>query len=350
MRLIEEFGSDETQRIEEILDIPETDVYESTTRLDQFRRQVDLMVLAPLRIAWSDWRAKFGFLVVSFFVFMGVVWARYYPQTYYDMAPRFVKPFDSEYTHEVFGLTVWQYPLGTDDVGRPILQRIVNAAPAMLELIVAGAVISVGVAVVIGTAAGYKGGTVDDLLMAVTDVILTIPGLPFVVLIASVIKPEDPFVLGMILAIDNWPGLARALRSQVLTLRQEAYVEASRSMGISVGSILAVDIVPQLMPYILVNAANAGKRVIIEATALYFLGFLESTSPNWGKMMDRAYGVGAITNPDLFYQMLYPMLVLALLSFGLVLLAQGLDQVFNPRLRARHAKTQVEDEEDTANV
>ncbi|MCT9098022.1 ABC transporter permease [Haloarchaeobius sp. HME9146] len=317
-----------------------------------YQQKVEANLVAPLRIAWYDWRAKLGLSIVAFFVFMATIWEPMYDEAYLNYAPSFIKPFDSEYRHYIFGIEqftipvigwtytgIWQYPLGTNEVGQPILMRIVNAAPAMAELVLAGGVVSIGVAVIVGTTAGYKGGRIDDVLMGATDVMMTIPGLPLVLLLAAVFQPSDPFVLGMILAIDNWPGLARSLRSQVLTIRNESYVESSRTMGVSTGGILFKDVIPQLMPYILISAAAAGKRVITEAVGLYFLGFLPQGAPNWGKMMNDAYEMGAITSFDTFYIILWPMLVLAMLSFGLVMLAQGLDKIFNPRLRARHSRS-----------
>ena len=346
MKLTEDISKlDDRPMVEEL--IGDIDPAEDESRLKPTMRFIEGYVLAPGRIAWSDWRARIGIFVVAFFVFMGTVWHRFYPYSYINSAPRLVRPFDDRYTHTVFGIRVWQYPLGTNDNGQGVLQRIVNASPAMLELVLAGAVVSIGLAVIIGIGAGYKGGIVDRVLMSFTDILMVIPGLPLIVMITAIIQPRDPFFLGMLLAIDNWPGLARALRSQVLTMREESYVEASRAMGISTGVILGVDIVPQLMPYILINAAGAGKGVITEAVALYFLGFLPTTQANWGRMLDRAWRFGAIENEQYFYLILWPMVVLAAISFGLVLLAQGLDQIFNPRLRARHIRndSDIEDEE-----
>ncbi|RDZ51339.1 ABC transporter permease [Haloferax sp. Atlit-4N] len=325
------------------------------TRKERYYRLIDAYALVPLRIMWNDWRARLGFSIMAIFVFMATVWSPMYPKVYRNAAPILVRPFNPEYTQYIFrfslggftfnGIEVWRYPLGTDGVGRPLLARIVNAAPDMAQLVFAGAVVSIALAVIIGTAAGYFGGTVDDVLMGLTDIVLTIPGLPLIILLTAIIEPNNMFVLGMLLAIDNWPGLARSLRSQVLTIRQESYVEAARAMGMSKGDILGKDIVPQLMPFIMINAAGAGKGVITEAVGLYFLGFLPGDAPNWGKMMDNAWKGGAIQDPTLFYWMLAPMIVLAGLSFGLVMLAQGMDQLFNPRLRARHAKTVGGDED-----
>ena len=320
------------------------------SRTDRYRKIVDSSLLVPMHIAWNDWRARFGISVLLFYLLMAIVWAPMYDRSYMNAAPKLVRPFDWSYTQKVFGVTVWEYPLGTDQFGRPVLQRIVNATPNMIEFIIAGSVVSIGLAVIIGVTAGYKGGTVDDVLMGLTDIFLTIPGLPLVLLIAAVLQPRDPFIIGMILAIDNWPGLARALRSQVLTIREASYVEASRTMGISLGSILGVEIIPQLMPYILVNAANAGKVVIMEAVGLYFLGFLDSGAANWGRMLNRAYEAGAITDLSLLYLIIAPGIALSLLTFGLILLAQGLDQIFNPRLRARHSHSVGGDEEDVENT
>ena len=342
---------------------------------ERYYRKVDASILASARVAWDDWRTKFGSFAILFFLFMVFVWNGMYRTAYRYSAPPLVRPMNDQYTHQILalddirvpditlldvnfggftlldvnfgGFSVWRYPLGTNQFGQDILQRIVNASPAMAKLVLAGAVISVGIAVVIGTVAGYKGGTVDDILMVLTDVVLTIPGLPLTLMLAAVFRPKDPFILGMILAIDNWPGLARSIRSQVLTTRNESFVEASRAMGVPLGGILSKDIIPPLLPYIFINAARAGKNVINQAVALYFLGFLASDAANWGRMMDRAYRYGALTDLSQFYLILWPMLVLALLSFSLVLLAQGLDKISNPRLRARHAKT-VDDDDVTA--
>lgn len=343
--------TDEGPRIEELVGALEEET--DRNRWEHVARTVDIAVLAPLRIAWNDWRTRFGIGVVLALLFMASVWTSIYQKAFRNSAPVLIKPFSWEFTQQIFGfsvlgfefggVTVWKYPLGTNFYGQDLLRLIVNASPAMVKLILAGSVVSVAIAVLVGSVAGYKGGNVDDMLMGLTDIVLTIPGLPLVILLAAVFEPRDPFILGMILAIDNWPGLARALRSQILTIRNESYVEASRSMGISTPGILRRDVLPQILPYILINAAIAGKSVITEAVGLYFLNFLQVSSGNWGRLMDRAYQNGAITNLDHFYLILWPMLALAMVSFGLILLSQGMDKVVNPRLRARHAKT-TEDE------
>lgn len=310
-----------------------------TSRRERYARTVDRYFLTQARIAWTDWRTRFGIIVLGLFVFTGTVGVHLVPQASINEAETYLTWFQSA-----------EYPLGTDNMGRPIHKQLVHATPAVLKMGLAGAIFAAGVAVVVGTVAGYKGGIVDYLLMLVSDILMVIPGLPLVVVLAAIWQPSDPFEVGVILAIDSWPGLARTIRSQVLTLREESYVEAARSMGVSTRSILQKDIIPQLMPYILINSAQAARGVIFASVALYFLGFLPYSESNWGVMMNDAYATGgALSNPERAAHWLYPpMAALILLSFALVLLSQGLDKVFNPRLRARHSKT-VDDGEDLSN-
>lgn len=305
------------------------DDVQPSTRSQRLYRRLDLYLFAPLRVGLSDWRLPLGGVIVLFFILMGTVGVRIVPE-----------PSLSDGAPSAPALVDWSIPLGTTRLGHGVGKQLVHATPAMLKMALAGAVVSTGLAVVIGIVAGYKGGKTDSVLMTVTDIVMTIPALPLVIILAAVYQPEDPFVVGMILAIDNWPGLARSLRSQVLTIREESYIEAARAMGISTPSVLGRDIAPQLMPYILINSANSARRVIFESVALYFLGFLPFSTFNWGVMMNLAYQEGALVNwGRLGHWLLAPMLTLTAFSFGLIILSQGLDRVFNPQLRARHAKT-----------
>ncbi len=309
---------------------------EASTRRERAYRLYDIYVYAPASIMWNNWRAQVGTFLILFFVAMGTIGVHIYPEPTYGLADPYIGLFES-----------WEYPLGTDRAGRPIDRQIVHATPPMLQMALAGAIFAVGVAVVVGVTSGFKGGKVDRMLMTACDVMICIPGLPLVIVLAAIFEPRSPFVVGVILAIDGWPGLARALRSQVLTIRESGYVEAQRAMAVDQGTIIRKDITPQLMPYILINAAQTMRAVIFESVALYFLGILPFTVTNWGVMMNLAYTQGgALSNLGRAGHWLFaPMLALILFSFGLVLFAQGMDSVFNPRIRARHAKTVTTDEE-----
>ncbi|MFB6194559.1 MAG: ABC transporter permease [Haloplanus sp.] len=305
-----------------------SDVPEPTTG-ERVKRIFDTYVYAPLAVALNDWRAAIGSGIILLFILTSTVGVMVIDPPSVMDGPIFVQPFQS-----------WKYPLGTDVMGQSILEMVVHASPAMLTMILSGALLSVGLGTLIGTVAGYKGGAVDSVLMTITDVVLTIPGLALVIVLAAVYDPSSPVVVGLILGIDNWPRLARTVRSQVLSIREEAFTEASRILGLSQWHILRKDVITNLMPYITVNFANSSRRIIFESVGLYFLGILSvTTSLNWGVMLNTAYNQGNMTDPQQLHWILVPMAVITLVSLGFILFAQGLDRVFNVRLRARHAKT-----------
>nr|WP_227378667.1 ABC transporter permease [Haladaptatus halobius] len=310
--------------IDETIFTQMSNVPEPTAR-EKVERAFERHVYAPGAVLLNDWRALVGATILLGFVVMGTVGVYLVPEPTVMEGPIFVPPF-----------TDWKYPLGTGVMGQSIFKQVVHAAPAMLQMITAGALLSVALGTTIGTVAGYRGGRTDQTLMTVTDTVLTIPGLVLVIVLATIYQPEDPFVVGLILGIDNWPRLARTIRSQVLSIREEAFTEASRIMGLSELHILRRDVISNLMPYISVNFANSARRIIFESVALYFLRILPTSQLNWGVMMADAYTGANLTNPNQIHWLLVPMALLILVSLGFILLAQGLDRVFNVRLRARH--------------
>lgn len=304
------------------------------SRADQYRAMIDEYVVAPGKIIWGDWRAKIGLAITMVFVLAGTVGVWLTPYPHVGTSEELVGPFQS--TENV---------LGTDGMGRDILGQLVHATPAMLEMVTAGAVFAMTLAVVWGVFSGYKGGTVDQVMMAIADVLMTIPGLPLVVVLAAVLADyvTSPWMIGIILVVNAWAGFARALRSEVLKLRHESYVEASRTIGISVPAIIVKDILPNVMPLIVVNFVTTARNVIMASVGLYFLGLLPHTGFNWGVMLNRAYAAGGVYTESLFHWFYAPMVTIVLFSLGLLLLGQGLDRIFNPKIRSRHAK-QTRDE------
>jgi len=297
-------------------------------------RFLDVYVLAPARVASADWRALVGTTIIIAYIFMGTIGVIIVPKPTLGTTEPYLDWFVN-----------WNYPLGSDNLGKPIHGSVVHATPAMLKMALSGAATVTVVATAIGTASGFKGGNVDRVLMMLTDIVLTIPGLPLIILIAAIWMPRDPFLVGFILAIDNWPGLARNIRSQVLSIRESTYVEVDRIMGITTPRILLNDVARPIMPYVFINSANAARGVIFESVGLYFLGLLPFARFNWGVMMNNARQQGAaLSNLSQAGHWLFaPMIVLAVFSFGLIIFAQGMDSVFNPRLRAKFEETTADD-------
>lgn len=311
----------------------------SLTRRERYQLLLDQYLLTPLRITWTDWRARIALFIIGFYLVMGLVaWV-----SRSGLLVIVSEPQPSQGPILIGPGETLAHPLGTTYSGVDVLAQIVHATPAILKMIFAGAVFATSVATIVGTLSGYKGGSVDQMLMTVTDVALTIPGLPLVIVLAGALSSSlsgNPFVIGLLLTVNAWAGLARQIRSQVLTLRDAEYVEASRVMDIPVSKIIVGDIIPNLMPYITMNFVQTARNVIFGSVALYYLGILPYTTVNWGVMMNEAVSrAGATSSPDAVHWLLAPLIAIIGLAFGLTLFAQAADRVFNPRVRARHAKT-----------
>lgn len=304
------------------------------TRKEAIYNQVDRSLISPARIVWSDWRGKLGLIITVIFVAAGTV-GKNYIRPPNDRTERFVQPFEN-----------MAYPLGTNDMGSGLFSAVVYGTDPIVKMVVAGGLFTVIIGTALGAYAGYVGGNSDRVLMTICDIAMTLPGLPLIIVIAAIVNPESPYLVGIIVSINAWGGLGRSIRSEVLSVRDFDYVEASRSMGIYTPTIVMKDILPNILPFVLINLVNAGRRVIFAAVGLYFLGFLPYTSANWGVMLNQAYNNGALLYSNRFHWIMVPMLAIILFSVGLILLSQSLDRVANPRIRAKHAKT-TEDEDLT---
>ncbi|WP_276255955.1 ABC transporter permease [Halomontanus rarus] len=309
--------------------------YEETRR-DRLKKLYDTYVYAPISIIKRDWRARIGFAIVLLYVFTATVGVYLIEPTQVTEGPGLAKPFET-----------WEYPLGTDDMGRDLLSSTVHSTSEILKMILSGGLFTVTLGTTVGALAGYKGGVVDTVLSSITDVFINLPGLPTVMVLALMLPiTGNPYLIGILLTITAWGGLARAIRSQVLTLRQEPFVEAARSMGVPSYEIVFKDIVPHLMPFVVINLTNAARRVIFSAAGLYFLGVLPFTNHNWGVTLNLAYSGGAHYKTGALHWFLMPMIAITGISIGLILLGQSLDRVFNPRVRARHEKKLAESQLD----
>ncbi|MFB6189885.1 MAG: ABC transporter permease, partial [Halapricum sp.] len=284
-------------------------------------------VRKPAIVAWSDGRTRAGLFILGiYFVMALVAILGLYREPSTNQAPRLVGMFQN-----------WHYPLGTTMSGVDLLSLIIHSTPDVLLMVLAGGLWATGIAVIVGTLAGYKGGQVDRVLMSLSDVVMAIPGLPLVIILAVTFNPQNPIVLGILITINYWAGLGRSLRSQVLTIREDNYVEASRTMGVSTPRILLKDVIPNLMPYVTVNFVFAARYVVFASIGLYFLGVLPFSGQNWGVTLNYAYNGGALFSWEAAHWLIVPMVAIMGLSLGLILLGQGMDRVFNPRVRTRLA-------------
>jgi peptide/nickel transport system permease protein len=221
----------------------------------------------------------------------------------------------------------WSRPLGTDEVGRDILSRILHGAritiPAALGVIlVAGAV---GCAV--GATAGYAGGRVDDVLMRVADVVLAFPSIVLAMAITAALGPGlEHAMLAIILVW--WPEFSRLMRGQVLAVKENEYVTAARALGVPAPRILLGHVVPNAFPPVVVKATLDVGNAIILTAALSFIGLgAIPPAPEWGAMI--AAGQAKF---EYWWVATFPGLAILSVVLGLNFLGDGLQDSLNPRL------------------
>ena len=177
------------------------------------------------------------------------------------------------------------HPLGTDYLGRDVLARILYGGRSSLSVGLLVVIVASMIGVPLGAVAGYYGGWVDDLLMRITDIFLAFPPLLLAIAIASALGAS--FTNTMIaIAITWWPWYARLVRAQTLSLREEYFIEAARSIGVSDISIIMRHILPNVMTPVLVQATMDVGSAILTAAALSFIGLgIQPPAPDWGKMI-----------------------------------------------------------------
>ena len=231
-----------------------------------------------------------------------------------------------------------KHPLGTDWAGRDNLLMIIRGTPEVLLVAFLSVIITILVALTVGLVAGYTGGKTDIILMSLADVALTIPAFPLIYVLSFFLKDamKNPFIMACILSITSWAGLSRAIRSQVLSLKESEFVEASRILGLGTFYIIFREILPCMTPYIVANGLLAAVHAIYAQIGLYFLGVLPFSPYNWGLMLNLAFGEkGALygLTTGRICQLLAPIIAICLLEVGLTLTSSGLEKLLNPRLR-----------------
>jgi len=246
---------------------------------------------------------------------------------------RFLAPYSVEDTDllAVWGPPSLAHPLGTDNLGRDTLSRLIVGAQVSLLIALSVLAITLTVGVTFGMLAGYRGGLVDAAVMRVVDVIFAFPELIFAVLLATVLGTGTRTVVAA-LAVVWWPGIARLTRSLVLSLRTALFIDAAVTSGTPRRTIMLRHLLPNVVAPIITRASiGVGFLVTAEAT-LSFLGIgVQEPTPSWGGMIRD--GLSALrTEPQLA---LFSSLALGITIIGFNLLGDGLRDLLDPRARDR---------------
>lgn len=283
--------------------------------------------LGPWQIAWKKFRKNkiaVGGSIIFIAIVLLVIFVPIISGTdvnYYNLANKNLAPSAKHW-------------LGTDAQGRDVFFRLFFGGRISIMVGVISAVITVVVGVVFGGVAGFYGGWVDNILMRFTEIVYSLPFTPMIIALASVMlwTPQDQkmYVISLLIGLLSWPALARLIRGQILSLREQEFMQACEALGLSDRSKIFKHLVPNVLNLIIVNATLTMAGAILTEAGLSFLGMgVVAPTPSWGNLMNLA------RNSDVFQNYPWQWIPAGVMCFLTVisinLFGEGLRDAFDPK-------------------
>jgi peptide/nickel transport system permease protein len=227
----------------------------------------------------------------------------------------------------------WALPFGSDRQGRNLFAVITSGTLLTLRIGLIAGVLGVTVGATLAFVSAYYGGWVDTVLRSIVDVGLTVPNLMVLIVVALMLRQGMTVnVMALVIASLAWLYPARTIRSQVLTLRERAYVEIARLSGVSSPGIIVREILPNLLPYLMASLVGSVSAAILASIGLDVLGLGVFEAPTLGMTLYWVNFTGAVIN-GWWWWWLAPIIVVGILFIALFSISIGLDEIANPRLR-----------------
>jgi len=227
-----------------------------------------------------------------------------------------------------------EYPLGTDRMGRDILAQLIWGTRYSLYVGVLVALIAMPIGVVIGAIAGVKGGIIDELLMGLTNIVLSIPSILLVILIAATLPMgmRTYEIVALVIGVTSWPWLARAIRAQMMSLREREFVYLSRMAGYSDVRIAFADLLPNIATYVFMAFVLFVNGGILGEAGLSLIGVGPSRGITLGVVLYWAATMESVRR-GLWWWFAPAGAMIVLATSSLMIVTTAVDEVFNPRLR-----------------
>lgn len=227
----------------------------------------------------------------------------------------------------------WQYPMGTDDAGRSVLDLVIWGSRISLLVGLMAALVSMVVGAALGILAGYRGGFWDVFLMRFTDWFLVMPFLVLAIVLAAILG-SSLFIVIMVIGLTSWPWTARLVRSQTLSVRERPYVERARGLGAGDRHLIMTHVLPNVFPVIFAQTILSIALAILAESTLSFLGLGDPNRVSWGSILEKAFEAGAPTL-GAWWWIGFPGICIVLVVLAFTMGGTALEEMFNPRLRER---------------
>ena len=272
---------------------------------------------------WTRYRrnraAVLGLGILFTILFMAATAHLFYPEDPFRLVGRPLSgPFENGFL------------LGSDSLGRDVASGIVHGAKTSLLIGLIATLVSIFIGIFFGAFAGYFGGRVDDLLMRITEIFQTIPSFIFAILLVAIMKPSI-FSIVIAIAVVSWPGVARLVRGEFLSLKNREFVQACHTIGMSDLRVMLGEILPNcLSPIIVIGSLMVATAILIES-GLAFLGLGDPNIMSWGFQI----GAGRTMLRSAWWVCTFPGIAILITVLAINLIGEGLNDALNPRLKER---------------
>ncbi|MFP8886304.1 ABC transporter permease [Streptomyces mangrovi] len=249
------------------------------------------------------------------------------------VAGQWLAPHDpSAMSDDVLQPPSWEHPFGTTQTGQDIFSQVLVGTRGVLVVGFVAGFFATLLSVLVGVSSGFLSGIGDEVLSALTNIFLVLPGLPLIIIIASFLPDSGDVIIAVVISLTAWAWGARVLRAQTMSLRARDYVQAARATGESTWRIIVFEILPNLTAVIASGFVGTVIFAVLSEITLAFIGVADISHWNWGTILfwaqsNQALGQGA------WWWFVPAGLCIALLGTALTLINFGIDEFVNPRLR-----------------
>ncbi len=302
---------------------------ETAAAVDE-NKMIKESIEGPWQMAWKRFRknklAMLGGVIILVLIF-GAVFAPV-------LSPYALDDLDYSQVNKPPSAQHW---LGTDQLGRDYFTRMLHGSRVSLQVGVFAVLISVVLGSLVGGIAGYYGGWVDNLCMRIVEIVMSFPFLPLAITVSAVVGARLPaeykmYITMMVIGLLSWTGLARMIRGQILSLREQEFMQAAKALGLSDKRIIIKHLLPNTVAYIIVSATLGMAGAIMTESALSFLGLgVAPPTPTWGNMVQNARDFYILTRRPWLW--VPPGLAIFLTVMSINLLGDGLRDALDPKTK-----------------